>query len=521
VNQQFEKIQSIARSAWRNRWQGLLAAWVVGLAGAVVVYMIPERYEASARVYVDTQTVLKPLMRDLAVQPDIELQVSMLARTLISRKNIEKVIADIDFQDEVGKSGNNDALIDSLTKAIRLDVQGRNLYRISYKDVKPQRAEKVVANFVALFVDTGLGDSRKDTEEARKFIDEQIKIYEGKLAESENRLKEFKIRNFGYAVGGGRGDQFGQMSQISDEVRKLQVDLRAAEQSRDALRAQLAAENPTLVASTDAVLAAIASRPSELESRLEAQQRNLDDLLRRFTENHPDVIAARRLVAQLEAQRKQELDARRAQELAASKNNAPTNPVYQRIKIALTESDAQVAALRARVNDQQARLNELRSSAIKVPKLEAEMAQLNRDYDIVRKNYEQLVARRESAAISGKVDESAQLAVFRVVEAPRVASRPSFPNRLTMIPLLLAAALAAGLTVAVGLGQLIPTFDDVRSLREISKRPVLGAISQVASNGATGALGERLAFTLSVAALAVAHVAWLLWSSLSKTLGGS
>jgi polysaccharide chain length determinant protein (PEP-CTERM system associated) len=515
VNQQFEKLQSIGRSAWRNRWHGLLAAWVVGMVGAVVIYMIPERYEATARVYVDTQTVLKPLMRDLAVQPDIELQVNMLARTLISRKNVEKVIADIDFKDEIGKGG-VDALIDSLTRSIRLDVQGRNLYRLSYKDVKPQRAEKVVANFVAFFVDAGLGDSRKDTEDARKFIDEQIKSYEGKLAESENRLKEFKMRNFGYAIGGSRGDQFGQMAQISDDVRKLQVDLRAAEQSRDALRAQLAAENPTLVASSDAILAAVAQRPSEIETRLESQQRNLDDLLRRFTENHPDVIAARRLITQLETQRRQELDARRAQELAASKNSAPTNPVYQRIKIALTEADAQTAALRARVNDQQARLNELRTAAIKVPKLEAEMAQLNRDYDVVRKNYEQLVARRESAAISGKVDESAQLVVFRVVEAPRVAPRPSFPNRMTMIPLLLAGALAAGIAVAVALGKLIPTFDDLRALREISKRPVLGGVSQVSLGGAAGLYGERLAFTMGAGALAIAHVAWLLWSSFGK-----
>jgi hypothetical protein len=73
VNQQFEKIQSLLRSAWRNRWQGLLAAWVVGAIGAVVIYAIPERYEASARIYVDTQTVLKPLMRDLAVQPDVQI----------------------------------------------------------------------------------------------------------------------------------------------------------------------------------------------------------------------------------------------------------------------------------------------------------------------------------------------------------------------------------------------------------------------------------------------------------------
>jgi polysaccharide chain length determinant protein (PEP-CTERM system associated) len=518
VNQQFEKIQSLGRGAWRKRWHGMLAAWAVGLVGAVAILLLPEKYEASARVFVDTQTVLKPLMKDLAVQPDVELQLSMLARTLISRKNIETVIANVDFQRELARPGGQEKLIDNLMRAVKLDVQGRNLYRISYRDANPKRAEKLVSNLVALFVDTGLGDSRKDTEDARKFIDEQISVYEAKLSEAENRLKEFKMRNFGYAVGGAKGDQFGQMSQISDEIRKLQVDLRAAEQSRDSLRNQLTSENPTLTVPNDAALAAFAQRPTELETRLDAQQRNLDDLLRRFTENHPDVIAARRLITQLQAQRSQELEAKRTLDAATAKTNAPTNPVYQRIRIAMTEADAQVAALRARVNDQQARLNELRNAAVKVPKLEAEMAQLNRDYDIVRKNYEQLVARRESAAISGKVDETSQLAVFKVVEAPRVATRPSFPNRTSMIPMLLLAALGTGIVVAGGLAQLIPTFDDIRSLREITKRPVLGSVSQLAV--AQGWWGERLVFALGVVALGVVHVAWFLWASLGRTLTG-
>jgi polysaccharide chain length determinant protein (PEP-CTERM system associated) len=518
VNQQFEKIQSLARGAWRKRWHGMLAAWAVGLLGVVGIFLMPEKYEANARVFVDTQTVLKPLMKDLAVQPDVELQLNMLARTLISRKNIEAVITNIDFQREIAKPGGQEKLIDNLMRAVKLDVQGRNLYRITYRDANPQRAEKLVTNLVTLFVDTGLGDSRKDTEDARKFIDEQIAIYETKLSESENRLKDFKMRNFGYAVGGGKGDQFGQMSQISDEIRKLQVDLRAAEQSRDALRVQLNSENPTLTVPNDAALAAIAQRPSEIETRLDAQQRNLDDLLRRFTENHPDVIAARRLITQLEAQRKQEADAKRALDAATAKTSAPTNPVYQRIRIAMTEADAQVAALRARVNDQQARLSELRNAAIKVPKLEAEMAQLNRDYDIVRKNYEQLVARRESAAISGKVDETSQLAVFKVVEAPRVATRPSFPNRTALIPLLLLACLGTGVVVAGGLAQLIPTFDDIRVLREITKRPVLGSVSQLAV--AQGWWGERLAFAVAVVALGIVHMVWFLWISFGHTLTG-
>ena len=93
------QLTSLLRGVWKYRWSGVLVAWVVGAIGAAVVLWVPDKFEASARIYVDTQSILKPLMSGLAVQPNVEQQVTMLSRTLISRPNVEKLIrmADLDL----------------------------------------------------------------------------------------------------------------------------------------------------------------------------------------------------------------------------------------------------------------------------------------------------------------------------------------------------------------------------------------------------------------------------------------
>src|SRR6218665_1192135 len=186
------QILSIAKSMWKYRWPGILVAWVAGVLGAVVVILMPDRYEASARIYVDTQSILKPLMSGLAVQPNVEQQVNMLSRTLISRPNVEKLIrmADLDLKNK--SKANQEATIDEVTKALSIQSTARdNLYTLSYRDTDPEGAKRVVQSLVSIFIESGLGAGRKDTATAATFINEQIKSYEAKLEEAETRLKEF------------------------------------------------------------------------------------------------------------------------------------------------------------------------------------------------------------------------------------------------------------------------------------------------------------------------------------------
>jgi polysaccharide chain length determinant protein (PEP-CTERM system associated) len=265
------------------------------------------------------------------------------------------------------------------------------------------------------------------------------------------------------------------MSATNDELAKVRLELRAAEQSRDALKRELLGEEPSLL--PDPTSLAVGGSGSEYDARIDLQRKQLDEMLRRFTEEHPDVIATRRLIDQLEADKKRELEARRKAASKSGRPSASTNPVFQQIKIALAESEANIASLNARVRELEARLAQFRASASRAPQIEAEMAQLNRDYDVMQKNYEQLVSRRESASLSEDVDSAAGLAEFRVVEPPRVSPKAVFPNRLALVPLVLAAAIFGGLAAAYGVSQLFPTFHGVRNLRDTTRRPVLGSVS--------------------------------------------
>ena len=139
------QITSIARGMWRFRWPGVIVAWAVAAIGTVVIFKIPNQYEATARIYVDTQSILQPLMSGLAVQPNVEQQVGMLSRTLISRPNIEKLIRMADLDLKAQSKNDTEALIERLTKGIQIRTAGGvNLYAMAYRDTEQDKAKRVI-----------------------------------------------------------------------------------------------------------------------------------------------------------------------------------------------------------------------------------------------------------------------------------------------------------------------------------------------------------------------------------------
>lgn len=507
MDELFRQVSGILVSMWQRRWLGVAAAWAAALLSmAAVTLLVRDRYEASARVFVDTQTVLKPLMSGLAFQPDVDQQVRMLARTLISRPNVERLISSPRAGLQNLSPADREKTIDRLTREIKVLPSGdANLFAITYRDINPQRAQIIVDELVSLFVSSGVTDKQRDSEQARRFLDDQIKSYEAKLMESENRLKDFKLRNFGL-TGTSDQDHYARMSASTEEVNRLKIELQAAAQARDALRRELSQEDPTMP--VEAMMPGMAPVQSDTESRLDAQKRQLDELLRRYTDQHPDVMAARRTIAQLEQQRKTEQDARRGD---GKRGPAPTSPVFQRIRVALAEAEAKVASLQGQLSAQQSQLEQARAMAGRMPEVEAEFSQLNRDYTVVRKNYEELVARRESASLGEKIDLTTKVADFRVVEPPRVSPTPARPSRMLVAVLGFIASIAAGFGVAFALAQVFPTVQDSRSLREVGGRPILGSASLVINPLTSEAVqkANRLFFGL-VGLFLLVNVCWLI-----------
>src|ERR1700687_4113295 len=145
MDQLLDQVLEHLRGIWLRRFWGLAAAWVVAVGGLVFALFTPAQYEASARVFVDAQSVLKPLMVGLTVQPNIEQQVKMLADTLMARPNVEKLIQRADLDHNAKTEQDRNVLIEELTRSVQLTRSTKdNLFSLSYRDTDPKRAKRVV-----------------------------------------------------------------------------------------------------------------------------------------------------------------------------------------------------------------------------------------------------------------------------------------------------------------------------------------------------------------------------------------
>lgn len=494
---------SYLKGIWQHRWYVIVAAWVVSIAGWAMVYTLPDRYDATARVYVDTQTILKPLLSGMVVQLNVDQQVAMMSRTLLSRPNLEKLVSMADLDITARTATDKEGLIDGLAKQIEIGSAGRdNLYVINYGHRKPEVAKRVVQALLTIFVEGSLGDKRKDADSARRFIDEQIKAYEQKLIVAENALRDFKRQNMGMMPGEGK-DYFGRMASASGDVNQAKLDLREAESARDAIKNQLSDTESSAIADE---LPPAPANP-ELDARIGELTKNLDALRLRYTEQHPDVVTTKRIIEQLEAQKKEEAKlSRPSSGMLNQGQNA--NPLYQQLSIALSEAEATVASMQARVKEYENRYEQLKAAVDRVPQVEADFTQLNRDYSVHKENYEKLLARRESAQISGELDATKGTVDFRIVDPPRVPITPSGPNRPQLMSFVLLGGLIGGLGLAFLVSQIRPTFNDPRALREVTGLPLLGMVSMTWTHQQTRKYKNRLiAFILSFLSLMGAYAA--------------
>lgn len=460
-------ILNFLKAIGKYRWHAVFITWAVAIVGWVVVLKLPNQYETSARVYVDTQSILKPLLSGMTTLPNLDQQVLYMRRTLISRPNVERVMRMVDLDVKAKNAKEHDEIVEELMEKIKIAGTERDdIYTISYTAPDPKLGKDVVQSLLTIFVEGSFGGKKQDSEKAVQFIDDQIRNYEEKLAAAENSLKEFKIRNLGMLPSEG-GDFGSRMMAASETLNSARLELAEAEQARNAIRRRIAGE------AAPGEAAPIPITDPELESRIAAVTKTLDGLRTQYTEAHPDIIANARLLDQLVA-RKQELAKNRK---PSADPGAGYSPMLQQMNVALSEAEARVAALQARVSEHSARVARLRAQSSQAPEIEAQLAQLNRDYTVNRENYQQLVQRRESAKLSGDLSSATDMLTFRVIDPPTAPLLPSGPNRLRLFSLVFVGALVAGLASAFLMSQLRPTFLSQAALREVTGLPILGSIS--------------------------------------------
>ncbi len=268
------------------------------------------------------------------------------------------------------------------------------------------------------------------------------------------------------------------------QLADLQGDLQDAISRRDAAKHELDATPQSVVVETDQV-------QSARDKRLEEAEQHLRELRLRDTEAHPDVIAARALIASLKAASDTPNEAARS----AGHSRSMVNPVYEQLKVRLIDGESAVASLTRRVGEAQAALKRLEEIVQAEPGLEAQSQNLDRDYNVIRRNYEELLSRRESTRIAEAANTQADKVKVEVVDPPQVPRTPVGPNRFLLMSAVFVAGMGGGGLLAAMLGQLDRSFRSIDDLRGLGL-PVLGSVSWAATGPA------RARSTLAIVAFA-------------------
>jgi polysaccharide chain length determinant protein (PEP-CTERM system associated) len=471
------------RGAWRFRWYALALAWAVLLIGGVLVMLVPDTYEARAKVFVDTDTLLKPLLNGLTVTTDVNSRVGLIARMISGRPNLERVARETELSRRAHTPEQFAALVAGLSQKITLESgNGSNVYSLRYTDQDPVMAQRVVQHLLDTFVEDSLGIKHADSGTAQKFLQEQVADYEKRLREAEERLADFKRRNVGL-MPGQTGDYFSRLQTSLQKLDDLNAKLRLATQRRTELARQLSGEEPTfgLFASSSPE-----SGNAPIEAQIADYRRQLSQLLLQYTEKHPKVIALQATIAQLEAQKSADRAKPHPAPLPQTRSDAAAmaldiNPVYQSLRIDLSRTDVELAELRQQIAEEEGNVKDLRGRVNTIPETEAQLTQLNRDYEVTKAQHQALLQRLESARLSDQADASSEEGRFRIIEPVTRPLTPIAPNRTALMTSVLLAALGLGAGVAVLLNQMNPVFLSRAMLASVTGLPVLGAISLVAT----------------------------------------
>lgn len=473
------------RAIWRRRWYSLVVAWFLSIAGWVVVYKLPDQYLATSKFYVDTSGTLRQLLRGLAPDANPNDEVELMASTLRSQPNLERVIRATDMDLNIETQDQKDILIHSLQNEIKLVRENRSLlFRIEYINADKLIARNVVQALLNVFIENVLGNTKKSSDTAQRFIDQQIREYEQRLIDAENKMKEFKRANIGRMPNEGQS-YYQQLQATQAQLSQAQLELQQAQNSAGRLQQQIHEEEQRRLQSLKSQPNTESPEVRDINTRLEPLRKNLDDLQLRYTEQHPDVIRLTAMVKTLEAQKKQAQDKNPVTIASAVENS----PIFNQLKLSLGEMESQSAALSVKVNEYKRRSKELESLVHVVPQIEAELANMNRDYAITKQNYDQLVSRRESARISQDRDASANDIEFKIIEPPTVPEKPSGPNRALFSLVVPVAGLAAGIAFAFFLAQIKGGIYSRNELVRVTGLPVFGVVSQVA--GLSSKLRQR------------------------------
>lgn len=467
-----DEIRIAIHAIWIRRWLALAVAWMICILGWLFVAQIPSRYESRARIAVQNTQILPDGMASQSNGVD---SVDRVRQTLISAINLQKVVRGTDLASTVSSDADVAARVAQLAQAIKIENQQDTIFQLTVTQGSPKLAQQVAQKLIDIFVESNLVGDRNNTNQSLAFLDKQLSERQKQLQVAEARRAQYQNQFMGALPGSGSvADRIGlarsQMAQVDS-------DLAAAQSSVAAVQGQLAG-TPRTVGESGGVAGPAKVRLATIQGQL------ADARARGYTENHPDVIALKSQLAAAQA-------AAKAEPAGGGAGGQP-NPLYMSLQSMAAEKQSQLASLKIRKSQLQNDLDRLNASLASDPEQAAAQGANDRDYQVLKDSYDQLLRQREQVALRGQAQNQTDSMRFSVIDPPTYPRAPTAPNRLLLLTGVFAAGLGLGIGSAFALSKLRQTFTTPQSLQRTMGMPVIGAIGEVVTRGQAVARARRL-----------------------------
>lgn len=461
------------QGAWRYRWWAAAASWSACVVGWLFVYTIPDTYRASARVYVDTDSLIKPLMQGLTAQQNLLNEVQLVSTAVLTRPNLERVAREADLALRTSSQEEFEALVTALQQQIRVAGGRDNIFTIEYEDIDRDMARDVVTAVLETFVEDAIVAQGDDADISERALAGEIQDHEDRLRAAEEALAEFKKNNLGY-MPGETGDYYTQLQSALANVAAARATIRQLEERRAELTRQIEGEEPVF-----GILPSGGGAEGNCaeNAQIASLRTQLSGLLVDFTEKHPRVVALNDQIALLEE--------RCAQSSASAPVALPIgeelelNPVYQSLRLQLSNTEVELVEANGTLRSHESTVARLREDVEKIAQVETELKQLNRDYAVIEDRHQQLLRRWEDLQAKKRLDPVTDSVQYRRIDPPFAFPEPVGPNRPLFLFAVVVGALALGGGVALGMSKLSPVCFSRRVVRRVANLPVLGSVSMV------------------------------------------
>ncbi len=425
---------------FRRKWLFIVPFVLISIASIVSIFVIPKEYEATSIILLESEGIIDPLVKNLAISPKLGRQVSTLTARILTWPRMVELVTKLNLTKDIKSQLEFEKFLIGFRKRISVKMKLKNLIYVSYQGEDPHLVKKITDDVAQMFIDENVHFKSDGVESAIEFIQDQIKLYGKDLKDSEKKLSEYKIK--------------AELDEVNKQCRMLEEQLA---QHKETIVSEVKREQNPLV--------------RQLTARLALLEGQLTGLLVDAKEDHPLVVELNEEINSV----KKRIDSELEQTVVSSEVSG-TNPIYQSIKQKLRELQLTKSGLRQQLK----RIRKHGPTKYKKGSVTAaELSALDRDSRVSEKIYGTLLQRLETARISKKLEEAEKGKKFKIIEPARLPLKPIKPNKkkLALLGLFLGTMSGGGLIFLFD--YMDKSFRKIEEVKEVLKIPYLGVTSKI------------------------------------------